>query len=174
MGKGSPKAGYRGFIGIAGSTREERGLLWHAHRWQAGDVLAAVTSRCRWVGVMQGARLRRGRRTGAGLAELRCGDGLLLLALPLLLLFLFFSSAGAATTEGENRGLLGFGEWQGLLYSALGFGERLRSGVLDIWAGTRGGIAAVRRGSVADMGGTTVSLPCHGAGTSGAWRKPVT
>jgi hypothetical protein len=41
-------------------------------------------------------------------------------------------------------------------------------GVLDVGAGMRGGIAAVRRGSVADTGGAAVSLPCRGEGTSRA------
>jgi hypothetical protein len=162
--KGGPKAGYGGFISIAGSTREESGKSGgcDTHRWLAGDVFAVVTSWCRQVGAVQGARLHHGHCTGTGLAELRCGDGLLLLVLALLL-FLFFSSAGAVTGEGENKGLLGFGERLGLLYSALGFGERLQPGVLDIQAGTRGGITAVQRGLVADTGGATVSLPCHGA-----------
>jgi hypothetical protein len=125
---------------------------------------------------VQGARLCRCSGSGAGAVKLRCGDGLLLLVrLGVVLLFSFSSSsAGAALAEGENRGLLGLGERLGVLYSALGFGERQRLGVLDVRARMRGGIAAVQRGSVADTGGAVVSLPCHGAGTSGARRRPVT
>jgi hypothetical protein len=131
---------------------------------------------------VQDARLRRYRRSGAGPAELRCGDGLLLLmqldvvllvALLLLLLFSSSSSAGAATAEGEKLGLLGFRGRLGLLYATLGFGERLRQGILDVRDETRGGIAVVRRSSVADTGGAAVSLPCCEAGTSGARRRAV-
>jgi hypothetical protein len=66
------------------------------------------------------------------------------------------------------------GERLGLLYSALGFGEWLRPGVLDVWAGTRGCIVAVRCGLVASTGGAAVLLPCRGAGTNGVRRRPVT
>jgi hypothetical protein len=45
-----------------------------------------VAGRGRQVGAVQGQRQYRGRHTGAGVVELRCSDGLLLLAQLLLLL----------------------------------------------------------------------------------------
>jgi hypothetical protein len=79
-----------------------------------GGILGAVVDWCRQVGAVQGVRLRQGRRSGAGVAKLRCGDGLLLLVqlevlhpLALLLPLLFFSSssAGAATAAREKQGV---------------------------------------------------------------------
>jgi hypothetical protein len=57
-----------------------------------------------------------------GGARVRCRPSLGAAPPPLLLPS---SSAGAAAAEGENRGLLGLGKRLGVLYSVLGFWERL-------------------------------------------------
>jgi hypothetical protein len=63
-----------------------------------------VASGCRRVEAVQGARIRRGRRTGAGLAGLRCGDSLfLLLALLFSSTSSLFSSFGASAAEGAEH-----------------------------------------------------------------------
>jgi hypothetical protein len=81
-----------------------------AHRGLASRILGTAAGWCRRVGAMQGEQLRRGHRAGAGMAELRCGDGLPLLAqldvlhlLALLLLLLFFSSSSGVVTAIGKR-----------------------------------------------------------------------
>jgi hypothetical protein len=122
---------------------------------------------------VQGARPHRYRCKGAGVVKVlrrRRPPPRAPLLLHFLLLLLCWCGAGGRGKAGAVR-VLG---WLGLLYAALGFGEWLRPGVLDIRARMRGGIAAVRCGSVADTGGAAVLLLCRGAGTSGAWCRPVT
>jgi hypothetical protein len=89
----------------------------------------------------------------------------LLLLLFLLLLLSWCSDGG----KGKSNRVARVSQLRlGFLYAALGLGVRLRSGNLDIRAGTHGSIAAVLRGSVADTGAAAVSLPCRGAGTGEA------
>jgi hypothetical protein len=136
-----------------------------------------VAGWCRWVGAVQGAWLRRCHRSGAGLVEvLRRGGGVPLLAVLLLLLFLplllFWCGDGARR---KATGVARVSRLRlGLLIRGARAGVRLRPGNLGVRAGTRGGIAAVRRGSVADTGGVAVSLPCRGAGTGEVRGRPVT
>jgi hypothetical protein len=67
----------------------------------ASKVLGAVTGRCRRIGAVQDVRPRRGRRTGAGLVELRglasssSSRGFCCSSSPL-------SSFGVATAEGKR------------------------------------------------------------------------
>jgi hypothetical protein len=102
-----------------------------------------VASGCRRVGAVQGVRPRRGRRTGAGVVKAlrrqRPPPPRAPLLLHFLLLLLCWCGAGGRGKAGAAR-VLGR---LGLLYAALGFGERLRPGVLDVRAGTRRGIAVV-------------------------------
>jgi hypothetical protein len=73
-----PRASYGGIIGSPWLTPAAEGIGEAAVKLTgglAGEVLGAVTGRCRRVGAVQGVRLRRGHRMGAGLAELRRGGG---------------------------------------------------------------------------------------------------
>jgi hypothetical protein len=101
--------------------------------------------------------------------ELWCGDSLLLLAL-LLLLLLYCCGADERGKAGATR----VSGAAGVLIRGARVWRAAAAGVLGVRAGTRGGIAAVRRGSVADTGGAAVSVLCCGAGTCGARHRPVT
>jgi hypothetical protein len=119
------------------------------------EAAAVLTGEARWwnpwlgggpvqaVGAVQGERLRQGRRSGAGVVELRCGDSLLLALLFSSTPFLS-SSAGAAMAGREKQERLGFGGEARVLILGARVREWLRPGVLDGWVGTRGGIAAAR------------------------------
>jgi hypothetical protein len=101
-GRGDPKAGLRKVhrhYRQQGETKGEGGG--GAHLGLAGGRPEAVEGQGRRVGAVWGELRRRGRRTGVGMAELRCSDGLLLLAqldvlhlLALLLLLLSYWCSG--------------------------------------------------------------------------------
>jgi hypothetical protein len=110
----------------------------------------AVAGWCRWVGAVQGAQVRRCRRTGAGVAELRRRRPSPPCAahrppppctappppsLPLT------GAASAGKEKGRRR--LGFrAAAVGFLWGSPSVREWLRPGALDGRVGTRGGIAA--------------------------------
>jgi hypothetical protein len=129
MERGSPKAGYRGLIDGAGSRGEgkERAAAVLIEGSQAGDPN-------RWRAGAGGSELCRTRSfvgvvvRGAGLGELRCGDGLLLALLFSSTPF-FSSSAGAATAGRGKTEAAGFwGSGLGVLKgAALGFAARART-----------------------------------------------
>jgi hypothetical protein len=110
-----------------------------------------------------------------------CGGVVPLLAMlpllfPLLLLFLpllpFWCGDSA---NGKSNGAARVLRLRlGLLIQGARAGVQLRPGNLGVRAGTRGGITAVRHGSVADTGGAAVLLPCREAGTGEARGRPVT
>jgi hypothetical protein len=133
----------------------------------AGEGGDAVAGWCRWVGAVQGARLRRCRRTGAGSMKRlrrrrpppplraarrrpppRAAPPPLPPSSPLLV---------RRRRKWRTRGRLGFrGAAAGALIRGAGARARLRPGLFGVRAGTRGGITApegTARAGVARVGG---------------------
>jgi hypothetical protein len=147
-GRGSPRVGYRGFISGAGGRGERKGEV--AAALTEGSLVRgcdAVAGRRRWVDAGQGTQLHRCRRSGAGLAELRWRRPSPPRAArrpppphaapspPLLLV---------RRRRKREAGRLGFGGAARALIPGARVWERLRPGVLDGRAGTRGGIVVAR------------------------------